>query len=141
MLNPDQFFRVVIATLVRRFLGMPPLMPRSADRRSADAYPKAPASPSAVNTPHTEWGQAFADNLNRNVMAEHEKDLARLPADIRASKTPEEWHRTSSLEILRLARDPEAFEGIRAASQAAPQAARPIDGDGDGDGDYPHAAN
>ena len=136
MISPDQFFRIVIAALVRRFLGMPPLMPRSTKRRSADAYPKAPASPSAGNALHADWGQAFADNLNRNVLAEHEEDLAKLPADIRASKTPEEWRRTSSLEILKLARDPEALEGIRAASQAAPQAARPIDGDGD----HPHAA-
>jgi len=131
MLNPDQFFRVVIAALVRRFLGMPPLMPRSMQRRSADAYPKAPASPSEGNAPNTEWGQAFADNLNRNVMAEHEKHLARLPADIRATKTPEEWLKTSGLEILKLARDWEAAEVLSAVSLAVPQSTQEVGSDGD----------
>jgi len=52
--------------------------------------------------------QALAENLNRNVLAEHERDLAMLPPEIRASKTPEQWLATPPLEILKLARDAKA---------------------------------
>lgn len=52
--------------------------------------------------------QAIEDNLNRNVMAEHENDLASLPPEVRASRTPEQWLATPPLEILKLARDAKA---------------------------------
>ena len=45
------------------------------------------------------------DNLNRNVMAEHEADLAALPPEVRAQKTPEEWLKVSPLQILKMARE------------------------------------
>lgn len=54
------------------------------------------------------WARAMVDNLNRNVMAEHEADLAALPPDIRASRTPEEWLATPRLEILALAANAKA---------------------------------
>jgi hypothetical protein len=57
---------------------------------------------------HAEWsqqmGEAFCANLNRNVLAEHEADLARLPPEIRAQKTPAEWLKTPDHVILNLGR-------------------------------------
>lgn len=52
--------------------------------------------------------QAMVDNLNRNVLAEHERDLAMLPPEVRASRTPEQWLATPPLEILKLVRESRA---------------------------------
>jgi len=52
-----------------------------------------------------DWGRELAENLNRNVMAEHEADLAALPPEVRASRTPEEWLATPTLEILKMVRE------------------------------------
>lgn len=46
--------------------------------------------------------KAFVAALNRQVMEEHEADLAALQPEIRASRTPQEWLDTPPLEILRL---------------------------------------
>jgi hypothetical protein len=67
--------------------------------------------PPSITSPQTEttkahgYAQAMVDNLNRNVLAEHEKDLAMLPPEVRVSKTPEQWLATPPLEILKLARE------------------------------------
>jgi hypothetical protein len=57
---------------------------------------------------HAEWSQQMAEsicaNLNRNVLAEHEQDLASLPPEVRASKTPEEWAEMDGLQIMALAK-------------------------------------
>ena len=53
-------------------------------------------------------GEAIAKNLGKQVLAEHEADLARLPKAVRDSKTPEEWLKVPASEILRLARNAEA---------------------------------
>src|SRR3546814_7240879 len=50
----------------------------------------------------------MVDGLNRHVREEHEADLAALPPEVRASRTPEEWLATPPLEILRLAREANA---------------------------------
>ncbi|MEN1958431.1 hypothetical protein [Luteimonas changyuni] len=56
-------------------------------------------------------GQAIADNLSRNVMAEHEADLAALPPELRATRTPEQWLATPPLEILMLAAEARKARG------------------------------
>jgi len=72
--------------------------------------PRAPTSPPQAET-RAEYNdrllKALVENLNRNVLAEHEQDLAMLPPEVRASKTPEQWLATPPLEILKLARDAE----------------------------------
>ena len=62
--------------------------------------------PPNANAPER-WDLAsvLVENLNRNVMAEHEADLAALPPEVRASRTPEEWLATPPLEILKLVRE------------------------------------
>src|SRR3546814_6536295 len=55
--------------------------------------------------------QAMVDGLNRHVREEHEADLAALPPEVRARRTPEEWLATPPLEILRLARSEERRVG------------------------------
>lgn len=63
--------------------------------------------------------QAMVDGLNRAAMAEHEADLAALPPDIRASRTPEEWLATPPLEIMRLAANAKS-RAAASTPQAAP---------------------
>ena len=73
------------------------------------------------------FGQALADNLGKNVMAEHLDDLNRLPPKIRAAKTEAEWLETPSLEILRLARNNQGSgEADARSKQRHMQAARRI---------------
>jgi hypothetical protein len=64
-----------------------------------------PAEAAAGELTGENWGSELAENLNRNVMAEHEADLAALPPEVRASRTPEEWLATPTLEILKLVRE------------------------------------
>jgi len=80
------------------------------ERQMKKMPPRAPTSPPQAET-RAEYNdrllKALVENLNRNVLAEHEQDLAMLPPEVRASKTPEQWLATPPLEILKLARDAE----------------------------------
>src|SRR3546814_4863942 len=62
--------------------------------------------------------QAMVGGLNRHVREEHEAELAALPPEVRASRTPEEWLATPPLEILSLAR----------AAKATPSQVAPVPG-------------
>lgn len=51
-----------------------------------------------------EWGEEYCRQHNAAVMEEHERDLAQLPPEVRASRTPEEWLKTDTLQILKMIR-------------------------------------
>lgn len=76
-------------------------------KRTPPAKSRMPSTPASSPNPRAtpDWGRTLTDNLGRNVMAEHEADLATLPPGVRASRTPEQWLATPPLEILRLARE------------------------------------
>lgn len=76
------------------------LMP-STVRGGSQTPPAADSQPPAA----TPWAKAYGEHLNRKVMQEHEDDLAMLPPEIRASRSPEEWAKTPPLEILKLVRE------------------------------------
>lgn len=76
------------------------LMPSTA--RGVSQTPPEQASKSLAEM---SWSDQYAENLRRNVLQEHEDDLAMLPPEVRASRTPEQWAKTPPLEILKLVRE------------------------------------
>lgn len=89
-----------------------PPFPTQNTKPAASPIPPTPASQDAPLKPLDM--KLYVERFNAGVLAEHEADLATQPAHIRATKTPEEWQKTSGLEIMKLARDWDAAERANA---------------------------
>ncbi len=71
----------------------------------SDKDPISDEDPS--KSPAKDWGQAIADNLNRNVMREFEEDVAALPPWVRARYTRQGLLDMPPLQLLKLRNEPE----------------------------------